>query len=419
MDRRIHRKRYLMSALGKFKIIRSETHPDLGFSYEGAFSSFGEYFSKNKEYAVFPGFCDVHVHFREPGFSYKETIYDGSRSAARGGYTAVCTMPNLNPVPDNPEHLNRQIDIIKKDAVINVYPYASITVSQAGNELSDMEAMANDAIAFSDDGRGVQSEDMMRNAMLKAKSLGKMIVAHCEVNSLLNGGYIHDGEYAKIHNHRGICSASEYEQIARDIELAAATGCPYHVCHISTKESVDLIRKAKRNGVDITCETGPHYLVLDDSVLQEHGRFKMNPPLRSKADREALIEGILDGTVDMIATDHAPHSEEEKSKGLEKSAFGIVGLETAFPVLYTKLVKPGVLTLEKLVDLLCINPRKRFGIPLGNDFTVWDLDNEFTVDPGEFLSKGRATPFEGATLSGKCELTVCNGKAVYINNENN
>ncbi len=408
-----------MSALGKYKIIRSASQPDLCFSYEGTFSSFGEYFSQNKEYVIFPGFCDVHVHFREPGFSYKETIYDGSRSAARGGYTAVCTMPNLNPVPDNLEHLNQQLEIIKKDAVINVYPYASITVSQAGNELSDMEAMVNDAIGFSDDGRGVQSDDMMRQAMLKAKSLGKMIVAHCEVNSLLKGGYIHDGEYAKAHNHKGICSASEYEQITRDIELVKETGCPYHVCHISTKESVDIIRKAKREGVDITCETGPHYLVLDDSDLQEHGRYKMNPPLRSKADREALIEGILDGTIDMIATDHAPHSAEEKAKGLEKSAFGIVGLETAFPVLYTKLVKSGVLSLEKLVDLLCINPRKRFGIPMGNDFTVWELDKEFTVDPNEFLSKGRATPFEGEKLFGTCKLTVCNGKAVYVNNENN
>ena len=408
-----------MSALGKYKIIRSASQPDLCFSYEGTFSSFGEYFSQNKEYVIFPGFCDVHVHFREPGFSYKETIYDGSRSAARGGYTAVCTMPNLNPVPDNLEHLNQQLEIIKKDAVINVYPYASITVSQAGNELSDMEAMVNDAIGFSDDGRGVQSDDMMRQAMLKAKSLGKMIVAHCEVNSLLKGGYIHDGEYAKAHNHKGICSASEYEQITRDIELVKETGCPYHVCHISTKESVDIIRKAKREGVDITCETGPHYLVLDDSDLQEHGRYKMNPPLRSKADREALIEGILDGTIDMIATDHAPHSAEEKAKGLEKSSFGIVGLETAFPVLYTKLVKTGVLSLEKLVDLLCINPRKRFGIPMENDFTVWELDKEFTVDPNEFLSKGRATPFEGEKLFGTCKLTVCNGKAVYVNNENN
>ena len=406
-----------MSVSSKFKIIQSELHPDFAFS-EGVFSSFSEFLSNSKEYVVFPGFCDVHVHFREPGFSYKETIYDGSRSAARGGYTAVCTMPNLNPVPDSVEHLKLQTDIIRRDAVINVYPYASITVAQAGNELSDMEGMKNDAIAYSDDGRGVQSDDMMRKAMLEAKRLGKMIVAHCEVNSLLKGGYIHDGEYARRNNHRGICSASEYEQIARDIELVKETGCPYHVCHISTKESVELIRQAKREGVDITCETGPHYLVLTDNDLQEHGRFKMNPPLRSEEDRQALIEGILDGTIDMIATDHAPHSAEEKSKGLEKSAFGIVGLETALPLLYTKLVKTGVLTLERLVDLLVVNPRRRFGIPMGNDFTVWDLNEEFTVDPNEFLSLGRATPFEGERLFGRCILTVCDGKTVYINNDN-
>jgi dihydroorotase len=265
----------------------------------------------------------------------------------------------------------------------------------------------------------VQDDEMMRKAMLKAKSLGKMIVAHCEVNSLLKGGYIHEGEYAKAHNHKGICSASEYEQIARDIELVKETGCAYHVCHISTKESVELIRNAKKEGVDITCETAPHYLVMDDSDLQEHGRFKMNPPLRGKEDREALIEGILDGTIDMIATDHAPHSEEEKSKGLEKSAFGIVGLETALPVLYTKLVKTGVFTLEKLVDLLCVNPRKRFGIPMGNDFSVWNLNEEIEVDPEKFSSMGRATPFEGEKLLGRCVLTVCNGTAIYVNAEVN
>ena len=279
-----------------------------------------------------------------------------------------------------------------------------------------MESMAEYAIAYSDDGRGVQSDEMMREAMLKAKSLGKMIVAHCEVNSLLKGGYIHDGEYAKAHNHRGICSASEYEQIARDIELVKETGCKYHVCHISAKESVAIIRKAKQEGVDITCETAPHYLVMDENDLQEDGRFKMNPPLRSREDKLALLEGIADGTIDMIATDHAPHSAEEKSKGLEKSAFGIVGIETALPVLYTKLVKTGFITLERLVDLLCINPRKRFGIPMGNDITVWDLNKEFTVDPNEFLSMGKATPFLGETLNGVCELTVCNGEIVYKKN---
>ena len=401
-----------MSALGKFKIIQSESHPDFSFS-EGVLSSFADIISENKEYVVFPGFCDVHVHFREPGFSYKETIKTGSLAAARGGYTAVCTMPNLNPVPHNTETIKIQTNIIKTDAVIDVYPYAAITVNQAGNELSDMDSLAQYAIAFSDDGRGVQSDNMMRQAMLKAKELGKMIVAHCEVNSLLNGGYIHYGNYAKKHNHRGICSASEYEQIARDIRLVKETGCKYHVCHISTKESVDIIRRAKKEGVDITCETGPHYLVLDDSDLQEDGRFKMNPPLRGKADREALIEGILDGTIDMIATDHAPHSAEEKSKGLEKSAFGIVGLETALPVLYTKLVKTGVVTLEKLVDLLCVNPRKRFNVPFTNDFSIWDLNYEYVVDPCDFLSKGKSTPFLGEKLNGECILTVKDGKIVF------
>ncbi len=406
-----------MSALGKYKFIRSEAHPDFCISSEGVLSSFVGTFSDNKEYVIFPGFCDVHVHFREPGFSYKETVCSGSCAAAAGGYTAVCTMPNLNPTPDSVENIKMQKDIIDRDAIINVYPYGTITVNEAGNELSDMEGMRDIAIAFTDDGRGVQSDDMMRAAMLKAKSLGKMIVAHCEVNSLLKGGYIHDGEYAREHNHRGICSASEYEQIARDIELVKETGCAYHVCHISTKESVELIRKAKKDGVDITCETGPHYLVLDDSDLQEDGRFKMNPPLRSKEDREALIEGILDGTIDMIATDHAPHSAEEKAKGLEKSAFGIVGLETALPVLYTKLVKTGVLTLEKLVDLLCVNPRKRFGIPMGDDFSVWDLNAEITVDPDKFLSLGRATPFAGEKLFGRCVLTVCNSEKIFIHSE--
>ena len=405
-----------MSVLGKFKIMQSGFHPEFTIS-EGALSSFSRFFSKDKEYVVFPGFCDVHVHFREPGFSYKETIKSGSLSAARGGYTAVCTMPNLNPAPDSIENIDIQLELIK-DSVINVYPYGTITKNEAGNELSDMEGMRDKAIAYSDDGRGVQSDDMMRSAMLEAKRLGKMIVAHCEVNSLLKGGYIHDGEYAREHNHKGICSASEYEQIARDIKLVKEIGVPYHVCHISTKESVELIRQAKKDGVDITCETGPHYLVLDDSNLKEHGRFKMNPPLRSREDREALVEGILDGTIDMIATDHAPHSAEEKAKGLEKSAFGVVGLETALPVLYTKLVKTGVLTLEKLVELLCINPRKRFGIPIGNDFTVWDLNHEFTVDPNEFLSLGKATPFEGDRLFGRCVRTVCDGKTVYIYDEN-
>ncbi|MBQ7875140.1 MAG: dihydroorotase [Oscillospiraceae bacterium] len=365
------------------------------------------------KYAVFPGFCDVHVHFREPGFSYKETIETGSKAAAHGGYTSVCTMPNLDPVPDSVEHLKEQTDIIERDAVIEVLPYAAITIGEKGEELVDMEALADKVIAFSDDGRGVQSEEMMREAMLRAKALGKMIVAHCEVNELLRGGYIHEGEYAKAHGHRGICSESEWKQIERDLRLAKETGCTYHVCHISTKESVDIIRKAKAEGVDVTCETGPHYLVMDDGDLQEEGRFKMNPPLRGKADREALIEGIKDGTIDMIATDHAPHSAEEKSRGLEKSPFGITGIETAFPVVYTKLVKTGAITLEKAIELLAVNPRKRFGIKLGNDFTVWDLESLEKVEPEKFLSMGKATPFEGWELSGKCLLTVKDGKIVY------
>ncbi len=369
--------------------------------------------SDSGEYFIFPGFCDVHVHFREPGFSYKETIKSGSAAAARGGYTAVCTMPNLNPVPDTAENLKLQTDIIESDACIHVYPYGAITKGEAGGELSDMEAMT-EAIAFSDDGRGVQSDETMRAAMIKARSLGKMIVAHCEVNELLRGGYIHDGEYAKAHGHRGICSESEYAQIKRDLRLVRETGVSYHVCHISAKESVELIRKAKAEGLDVSCETAPHYLVLDDSDLQESGNFKMNPPLRSGADRMALIEGIKDGTIDMIATDHAPHSAEEKGKGLEKSLFGIVGIETAFPVLYTYLVKEGVISLEELVKLLAVNPKKRFGIDTDGDFSLWELSEKHKVDTDSFLSMGKSTPFAGKELCGKCLLTVCGGKAVYV-----
>ena len=367
----------------------------------------------SSEYVIFPGFCDVHVHFREPGFSYKETIATGSRAAARGGYTAVCTMPNLNPVPDSVENLRVQRRLIEETACIHVYPYGAITVGEQGEALSDLEGMAPDVVGFSDDGRGVQSDDLMRQAMLRAKALGKPIVAHCEVNSLLRGGYIHDGDYAKAHGHRGICSESEWGQIARDLQLVKETGCAYHVCHVSAKESVALIRKAKAEGLDVTCETGPHYLVMDDSDLQEDGRFKMNPPLRGKEDREALIQGILDGTIDMIATDHAPHSAEEKSRGLEKSAFGIVGIETAFPILYTCLVKPGILSLNKLLELLCVNPRRRFGLPLGTDYSIWDLNAAYPIDPEDFLSKGRATPFAGWQVNGKCIATICDGKLVY------
>ncbi len=400
----------MMSAQMKLKMV--------GFCDGGIVSSFAPLLDQLSvddvsEYVVFPGFCDVHVHFREPGFSYKETIETGSKASARGGYTAVCTMPNLNPVPDSAQNLGLQLKLIEEQAVIHVYPYGAITVGEKGEEMADLEGMAPNCIAFSDDGRGVQSDDMMRQAMLRAKALDKMIVAHCEVNSLLKGGYIHDGEYAREHGHKGICSASEYEQIARDLRLVEETGCAYHVCHISTKESVELIRQAKARGVNVTCETGPHYLTMDDSDLQEDGRFKMNPPLRDKADREALVAGIVDGTIDMIATDHAPHSAEEKSKGLAGSAFGVVGIETAFPVLYTHLVKPGIITLEKLIDLMSNNPRKRFGLPAGSDFTVWNLSKEFTVDPEAFLSKGKATPFTGWKLNGECLLTVCDGKAVY------
>ena len=367
----------------------------------------------SSKYVIFPGFCDVHVHFREPGFSYKETIRTGSLAAARGGYTAVCTMPNLNPVPDSVENLNLQRTIIENDACIHVYPYGAITVGEKGEVLADIEGMAPYVCGFSDDGRGVQRDEMMKQAMLRAKAQGKMIVAHCEVNDLLRGGYIHDGEYATLHGHRGICSESEWAQIARDIELIRETGCAYHVCHISTKESVDIIRKAKAEGLDITCETGPHYLVMNDMMLQENGRFKMNPPIRSEEDRKALLEGILDGTIDMLATDHAPHSAEEKSRGLEKSVFGIVGLETAFPIMYTYLVKPGIMTMERLMEVMVDAPRKRFNIPLGRDFTVWDLDAAYEIDPAEFVSLGKATTFNGWKVNGRCKATVCDGKLVY------
>ncbi|MBQ7088884.1 MAG: dihydroorotase [Clostridia bacterium] len=364
------------------------------------------------QYVIFPGFCDVHVHFREPGFSYKETMVTGSAAAARGGYTDVCTMPNLNPVPDSLTNLRQQLDLIPQSGV-RIHPYGSITVGQRGETLAELAAMAPYCIAFSDDGRGVQSESLMRQAMLEAKRLGKLIVAHCEDNSLLRGGYIHDGAYAAAHGHRGICSESEWGPIARDLRLVKETGCAYHVCHISCKESVALIRAAKAEGIDVTCETAPHYLTMDDSCLQEDGRFKMNPPLRSAADRAALVEGLRDGTIDCIATDHAPHSAEEKAKGLEKSAFGVVGLETAFPAVYTHLVKTGLVPLETVIRALTENPRRRFGIPAGDSFTVWRLDESFTVDSGEFVSLGRATPYTGETLFGRCELTVADGRIVY------
>ncbi len=363
--------------------------------------------------SVFPGFCDVHVHFREPGFSYKETILSGSRSAARGGYTAVCAMPKLDPVPDCVANLRPEMDLIRDTACIHVYPYGAITRGEMGKELADMADMAPHVIAFSDDGKGVQDEGMMRQAMREAKRLGKVIAAHCEDNSLLRGGYIHLGAYARAHAHRGICAESEWGPIKRDVKIAAEEGCAYHVCHVSCKESVQAIREAKRAGADVTCETAPHYLLLDEGDLREEGRFKMNPPLRGREDREALLEGLLDGTIDMIATDHAPHSVEEKSRGLEKSAFGIVGLETAFPLLYTHLVKKGVITLDKLIDLMALAPRRRFSIPRQKDYTVWDLEETTVIDPKDFLSQGRATPFESWPVSGVCRATLCGGRIVY------
>ena len=389
------------------------TNEDYEFSVGGA-----GFLSDFNNVYVLPAFCDVHVHFREPGFFYKETIKTGSRAAARGGYTDVCTMPNLTPVSDSVENIKKQLDIIKKDAAIRVHPYAAITVGEMGETLTDMEALSPYCIAFSDDGRGVQSEEMMRSAMKKAKSLDKIIAAHCEDNFLLFGGYIHKGEYARLHGHRGICSESEWKPIERDLRLAKETGCKYHVCHISCKESVELIRKAKADGVDVTCETAPHYLVFNDMDLQESGNFKMNPPIRSEEDRQALIAGLQDGTIDMISTDHAPHSAEEKSRGLEKSLMGVVGLETAFPVLYTKLVKGGIITLEKLIELMAINPRRRFGIAETEDICVYDLENEYKIDPEDFESKGRSTPFDGMTVTGKNLLTVCGGKAVWNITEN-
>ena len=367
----------------------------------------------SKRYIIVPGLCDVHVHFREPGFSYKETIASGSAAAAHGGYTAVCTMPNLDPVPDSAEHLQVQLDAIKRGAAIKVLPYGAITVGEKGERLADMEAISDKVCAFSDDGKGVQNDEMMREAMTAAKRLGKIIAAHCEDNSLLFGGYIHDGEYARMHGHRGISSASEYKQIERDLRLAEETGCAYHVCHISTKESVELIRQAKARGVDVTCETAPHYLVLCDEDMQEDGRFKMNPPLRSLEDKQALIEGIKDGTIDMIATDHAPHSAEEKGRGLEKSLMGVVGLEMAFPVLYTELVRKNIITLERLVELMSFKPKERFGIDTNNDFAVFDISEAYKIDPENFLSMGRATPFAGREVFGRCLLTVHNGKVVY------
>ena len=371
---------------------------------------------------LFPGFVDVHVHLREPGFSYKETIRTGTLAAAHGGFAHVADMPNLNPVPDCVDALNLQRALIEKDALVHVHPYGAITVGEKGEQLADLAGMAQNVIAFSDDGRGVQSAELMEEAMRRAAAVGKPIVAHCEVDELLHGGYIHDGVYCREHGHKGICSESEWRQVGRDIALAEKTGCRYHVCHVSTKESVELVRRARAKGLRVSCETAPHYLLLCDEDLQEEGRFKMNPPLRSRADREALVAGIQDGTIEVIATDHAPHTAAEKARGLAGSAMGIVGLETAFPLLYKYLVLEGVITLEKLVALMSANPRRIFalegGVEEGDaaDFTVLDLGAECAVDPGTFLSKGRATPFAGWKVQGRAVLTVVGGKEVYDDN---
>ena len=368
---------------------------------------------------LFPGFVDVHVHLREPGFSYKETIRTGTLAAAHGGFAHVAAMPNLDPVPDCAAALDVQRAIIEKDALVHVHPYGAVSVGEKGERLADLDGLAPSVIAFSDDGRGVQSESLMREAMMQCRRLGKILAAHCEDNSLLHGGYIHDGAYARAHGHRGICSESEWSPIARDLKLAEQTGCAYHVCHVSTKESVALIRAAKRRGVDVTCETAPHYLTFTDEDLQEDGRFKMNPPLRAREDRDALIEGLLDGTIDMLVTDHAPHSREEKARGLEKSAMGVVGLETSFAASYTALVQTGILPLEKLVDLMHGAPMRRFGcgteLAEGQpaDLTAFDLTKTYTVDPETFLTMGRATPFAGRALTGVCKLTMIGGEPVW------
>lgn len=369
---------------------------------------------------IFPGLTDVHVHLREPGFIYKENIHTGSLAAAHGGYTTICPMPNLDPVPDSRDTLEIELELIRKTAVVNVIPFGSITKGEQGQELSDMEDMAAHTAGFSDDGRGVQSEEMMREAMLRSKQLGKVISAHCEDMSLVSdGGCINDGAYARAHGLPGISTESEWKQIERDLALAGETGCKYHVCHVSTARSVELIRKAKARGVDVTCETAPHYLVLSEDDLQDDGRFKMNPPLRSEDDRQALIEGIADGTIDMIATDHAPHSAEEKSRGLRNSLMGIVGLECSFPVLYSEFVRSGIISLERLVELMSVRPSQRFGfengIRIGSlaNLAVFDLNKRFMIDSDTFLSKGRSTPFDGRNVYGKCLLTIANGEIAF------
>ena len=403
------------SAFTKFPIYNNSKTQSFARDLDSHFADFIEKFS-SQDIIVIPSFVDVHVHLREPGFFYKETIGTGSAAAAKSGYSYIFSMPNLNPVPDTYENLKIQLDIIEKDAAVGVIPYGSITKGEKGLVLSDMEKMAPYVVGFSDDGVGVESEDMMRKAMITAKALGKPIVAHCEDMALRNGGYIHDGDYARLHGHKGICSESEWKPIERDLRLAEETGASYHVCHISTKESVALIREAKAAGIDVTCETAPHYLVLNDGDLKEDGRFKMNPPIRSKEDQQALIEGLLDGTIDMIATDHAPHSAEEKARGLKDSAMGITGLETAFPILYTKLIRTGILSMEKLIQLMSLNPRKRFGLAAPEtalDYAVWEVGTEYTLNTDTFLSMGKSTPFAGEKVYGKCLLNVKNGAEIW------
>ena len=381
-------------AFDKVKSIGTNTELPLIEGFDDAFSRFNK-----SKYVLFPGFCDVHVHFREPGFSYKETVLTGSEAAAAAGYTAVCTMPNLNPVPDSVPHLQVQLDLIR-EAPVSVLPYGSITVGEKGRELSDLEGLAPYVVAFSDDGVGVADEGIMREAMQRCRALGKLIAGHCE-----------DMRYEDPRER-------EWREIERNIRLADETGCAFHVCHISTAESVSIIRDAKRSGVDVTCETAPHYLLLNQRLIQDHGRFKMNPPIHTAEDQAALLEALTDGTVDMIATDHAPHSAEEKSRGFEKSLNGIVGLETAFPTLYSSLIGEEVLTLEALVGLMSEKPRERFGIPTCGDFSIWDLDSDYTIDSARFRSKGRSTPFEGWPVMGRCLMTVHNGNVIYVSEEN-
>ncbi len=370
---------------------------------------------------ILPGFLDVHVHLREPGFFHKETIKTGTLASLASGYTAICSMPNLNPVPDSVENLQVQLDIIKNDANCEVYPYGAITKGENGSELVDFQALAPYCVAFSDDGKGVQSKEITKKAMEEIAKTGRIFCAHLEDDKIKKNGVIHCGKYSKEHNIPGIPSEAEYGMLARDLELVKETGVKYHVCHLSTKEGVEMIRKAKAEGLDVSCETAPHYLVLTEDDLQDHGNFKMNPPLRSAEDRDALIEGIKDGTIDMIATDHAPHTLEDKQGGLLKSAMGIVGIEIAFPILYTNLVKTNIITLEKLVKMMTKAPAERFGIKqeMAENFTVFDLNAKYEIKAENFHSKGVNSPFIGKEVFGKCIKTVNGGNVWKQNSQEN